>query len=172
MVQVVRAGKADETTLENLMQLYMHDFSEFDGSQISSDGRFEYPYLAQYRDEPDHHAFLFRVEGSLAGFALVKKGSEIAEDDESMDVAEFFVLRSHRLNGVGRAAFGEIVSKFPGPWIVRVQDKYQAALGFWRRVISTVSRSEFESAILDDGRRKWIVFSFETAGADGKSSVA
>ncbi len=41
MVQVMRAGKADETTLDNLLQLYLHDFSEFDGSQMSSDGRLE-----------------------------------------------------------------------------------------------------------------------------------
>ncbi len=34
MVQVVRAGKADETTLDNLLQLYLYEISAFDGSQI------------------------------------------------------------------------------------------------------------------------------------------
>jgi hypothetical protein len=47
MVQVVQAGKAEEETLNNLLQLYLHDFSEFDGGQVSSDGQFEYPYLAR-----------------------------------------------------------------------------------------------------------------------------
>jgi predicted acetyltransferase len=171
MVQVVLAGKADEETLNNLLQLYLHDFSEFDGSQISSDGWFEYPYLSRYWDEPDRYAFLFKVEGSLAGFALVKKGSEIAEDDESMDVAEFFVLRSHRLKGVGQAAFEEIVRKFPGPWIARVQDEYHAALAFWRRVIPAVASSEFGSEVIDDGRRKWIVLKFEFSDPDGAGSI-
>ena len=165
MVHVVRAGESDETTLNNLMQLYLHDFSEIDGGLISAEGLFEYPYLSTYFAKRDRHAYLIWIDESLAGFALIKKGSEIARDDQSMDVAEFFVLRSHRLKGVGRAAFGEIVRKFPGPWIVRVQEGYQAALDFWLRAISSVS-SEFESEVIDDGRRKWIVYRFETSDSD------
>jgi len=39
---VLRADDSDETALNNLMQLYLHDFSEIDGSQISADGLFDY----------------------------------------------------------------------------------------------------------------------------------
>jgi len=171
VIQVVPAGKPDETTLDNLMQLYLHDFSELDGSQISTDGRYEYPYLSTFFAEQDRHAYLFWADKSLAGFALIKKGSEIAEDDKAMDVAEFFVLRSHRMRGVGRAAFEEIVRIFPGPWIVRVQDENQAALDFWRRVIPIVSPAGFETHSAHDGRRKWIVFRFEFAERDSKGDI-
>ena len=174
MVHVVRAGESDETTLNNLMQLYLHDFSENDSSQISAEGLFDYPHLSTYFSEMDRHAFLIWIDESLAGFALIKKGSEIARDYQSMDVAEFFVLRSHRLKGVGLAAFGEIVRMYPGPWIIRVQDGYQAALAFWRRAIPAVVISEFESEIIEDGRRKWMVFRFETSNSDhiGSPSLA
>lgn len=170
MIQVVSAGKPDEATLDNLMQLYLHDFSEIDGGLISADGRYEYPYLSTYFTTGDRYAYLIWSDESLAGFALIKTGSEIARDDQSMDVAEFFVLRSHRLKGVGRAAFGEIVRKFPGPWIVRVQEGYQAALDFWPRAISSVS-TDFDSEVIDDGRRKWIVFRFEFAGSDSNGGI-
>ena len=35
MVRVVHAGKADEVTRKNLMQLHLHDFGEFDGSPLN-----------------------------------------------------------------------------------------------------------------------------------------
>ncbi len=171
MVQVVPAGKPDETTLSNLMQLYLHDFSELDGSRISAEGRFEYPYLSAYFSEPDRHAYLIWADESLAGFALIKKGSEIAEDDQPMDVAEFFVLRGHRMRGVGRAAFEEIVRSFPGPWTVRVQDENQAAINFWRRVIPAVSSAGFDTNIVNDGQRNWTVFGFDSAGSDSRGDV-
>jgi len=171
VVQVVRAGKPDETTLNNLMQLYLYDFSELDSSRISPEGRFEYPYLSAYFSEPDRHAYLIWAEKLLAGFALIKKGSEIAEDDRAMDVAEFFVLRGHRMRGVGRAAFEEIVRSFPGPWTVRVQDENQAALIFWRRVIPAVSSAGFDANIANDGQRDWTVFRFESAGSDSRGDL-
>ncbi len=171
MVQVVRAGKPDEITLNNLMQLYLHDFSEFDRSQISSEARFEYPYLTTYFAEPDRHTYLIWAEESLAGFAVIKKGSEIAEDDKAMDVAEFFVLRSRRMRGVGRAALERIVSKFPGPWIIRVQDENQAALEFWHRVIPAVSAAGFTMHVANDGQRNWTVFRFEYVASKSKRDL-
>ena len=169
MVEVIRAKKSDEAVLDNLLQLYLLEFSEFDGGQVSNDGRFEYPHLTQYWDEPDRHAFLFKVDGAPVGFALIKKGSEIAGDNQSMDVAEFFVLQTLRRQGLGRAAFGEIVRMFPGTWIVRVVDGYEAALAFWRRAIQSVAASGFDSEAIDDGQRKWIVFSFAYAVSDAGS---
>lgn len=171
MIQVVRAKKSDEAALDNLLQLYLLEFSEIDGSQPSNDGRFEYPHLGQYWDEPDCHAFLFEMEGSLAGFALIKRGSEIANDSKSMDVAEFFVLHAHRRKGVGRAAFGDIVRMFPGPWIVRVLEEYETALAFWRHTLPAVANAEFDRETMDDGQRKWIVFSFESGGSDSTDGI-
>jgi len=169
VVEVIRAKKSDEANLENLLQLYLLEFSEIDGSQVSNDGRFEYPHLTQYWGEPDRHPFLFKVDGAPAGFALVKKGSEVVGDDKSMDVAEFFVIRNQRLKGTGRTAFKEIVRMFPGPWIVRVVDGYEKALAFWRRAIPSVATSGFDSEAIDDGQRKWIVFSFAYAVSDAGS---
>ena len=153
-----------------MLQLYLLEFSDIDGSQVSNDGQFEYPHLTQYWDEPDRHPFLFKVDGAPVGFALIKKGSEIVGDNQSMDVAEFFVLQTLRRQGLGRAAFREIVRMFPGPWIVRVVDGYESALAFWRNAIPDIASLGFDSKLIDDGQRKWDVFSFETVDSRNVST--
>jgi predicted acetyltransferase len=159
-VEVLPAEEADRPIVRNLLQLYLHDFSEYDGNLVAADGRYEYPYLSRYWEDRDRHPFLIRAEGELGGFALIKKGSELAGDKQAMDVAEFFVLRGHRRKGIGREAFQQILDMFPGPWVVRVQDGIPGALAFWDRVISKAADGRIARAEIADGDRDWIVFRF------------
>jgi hypothetical protein len=89
--------------LANLLELYAHDFSEFQPLDIGPDGRFGYKSLPLYWSESNRHPFLIRSGGKLAGLALVKRGSEISDRQEVWDMAEFFILRGcrrHRIGGV------------------------------------------------------------------------
>ena len=52
-VRVISAKKSQAPVLTNLMQLYLHDFSEFSGETTNPDGRYEYPYLEHYWADPD-----------------------------------------------------------------------------------------------------------------------
>jgi predicted acetyltransferase len=62
------------------MQLYLYDFSEMCGDDCDERGLFEYEYLPRYWIEPERHPFLIRVDGKLAGFALVREMVERGED--------------------------------------------------------------------------------------------
>ena len=159
-VEVRAAGETDQPTIRNLLQLYLHDFSECDGNSVDAEGLFQYPRLSQYWEDHDRHAFLITVDGVVAGFALVKKGSELARDMEAMDVAEFFVLRGWRRKGVGTSAFRELVRRFPGNWLVRVQDPNTGALAFWNRTILDLVHSATSRETVNDGERVWSVFRF------------
>ena len=56
----------------------------------------------------------------MAGFSFVTRGSPASDDPETLDVAEFFVLRGWRRSGVGRRAAPLLWDRLPGPWTVRV----------------------------------------------------
>ena len=73
-MEVVAATPEQEPILANLLELYVHDFSEFLDLDIGEDGRFGYPSLSLYWSEPGRHPFLIRADGKLAGLALVKRG--------------------------------------------------------------------------------------------------
>jgi hypothetical protein len=77
-IEIISASLEQAPILANLLELYAHDFSEFHGIALGEDGRFGYRSLPLYWSEPGRHPFLVRIKGKLAGFALVKKGSEIS----------------------------------------------------------------------------------------------
>jgi len=127
-VEVVEALDDDRTVIRRLLQLYHYDFSEFDGSDVNLHGEYLHRYFDEYWTGSDRRAFLFRVEGALAGFALVFTG-------EPHDIAEFFVMRKYRGRGVGAQAAASLFGRFPGRWTVRQQLTNPAATAFWRKAI-------------------------------------
>ena len=162
-VEVIPARPEQAPILANLLELYAHDFSEFIDLTLGPDGRFGYERLDLYWEEPGRHPFIITAGGHLAGFAFVRKGSEISDDADVWDMAEFFVVRGFRRLGVGMRAAHEVWRKFPGKWEVRVIDRNQKAKEFWRRAINEFLGEAVEPTPLAKGARAWHVFSFETA---------
>lgn len=139
-VEIVEAAIADKPALNRLLELYLHDFSEFDGADVDAHGLFAYPHLDHYWTEPKRHPFLFRVDGRWAGFALVHSGAP-------HDMAEFFVMRKYRRRGVGMQAARALFARFRGEWQVRQVKQNRAATIFWREAIPVA----FEEGATESG---------------------
>ena len=77
LARVIPATRDQEPILANLLELYIHDFSEILPMELGPDGRFGYKDLSNYWIEPDRHPFLITVDEKLAGLVLVKKGSAL-----------------------------------------------------------------------------------------------
>jgi hypothetical protein len=78
IVDVIPAAPEQEAILANLLELYMHDFSEFVGLKLDANGRFGYERLPLYWKESNRYPFLIMVNGHWAGFVFVRKGSRIS----------------------------------------------------------------------------------------------
>ena len=142
------AEPEQKPVLENLFQLYTHDFSDFwagrEDGELQEDGRFpQYIHLDSYWTEADRTPILIRVEGFLAGFALI---NDVSHSGLPVDhaVAEFWVARKHRRFGVGLAAAVKILGHRPGQWEMAVARANSAALPFWRRVAAEVAGPHVE----------------------------
>ena len=107
---------------------------------MDADGRYGYRLLDAYWTDPTRRPFLVRVDGHLAGFALVRTG-------DPHDMAEFFVMRKYRRSGVGIDAARAVFARFPGPWQTRQQFENVGATKFWRQAIPV----GFEEAENDEG---------------------
>lgn len=161
-VTLVRATERDAPLLANLLELYVHDLSSAFDVEIGADGRFGYDKLPLYWKEPDCR-WAHRIErgGRVAGLALVVRGSPASDDPDVLDVAEFFVLRRQRRSGVGREAAFQLWDAMPGRWIVRVWERNEAALAFWRETIGAYAPAAF----VEERRPRlpgWRVFAFES----------
>ena len=160
-VELTAATHTDRERIENLMELYSHDFSEILGLTPREDGRFGYPDLERYWNEPGRFPFIIRADRQLAGFALVQRGSRISGDPDVYDVAEFFVVRGLRRHGVGSAAAVRVFESFPGTWEIRVMEQNVGAAVFWERTISALTHGAFESCAWRSERgRNFRVFRF------------
>ena len=139
-LDIAIASLAERPVLENLAQLYIHDFSElFAGTpraDLSDDGRYlvDIP-LADWWQLPDHIPLLLRFNGLLAGFALLNTTTHSgAAADRNM--AEFFVVRKYRRQGLGLAAAQAIFDRYPGRWEAAVIRGNAGARAFWQRAVT------------------------------------
>lgn len=138
-LELVRAAASDAAAIQNLLQLYTHDFSEhWAGTlkgELGPDGRFpDYP-LDAYWQRAGWRAFLITVDDAPAGFALLTDESRSSRP-VAHTFAEFFVVRKHRGQGLGRLAARQLILANIGQWEVAVARKNRAALAFWRRTIA------------------------------------
>ena len=161
-LQVIPAAAEQEPVLSNLLELYAHDFSEFRNLDIGEDGRFGYRSLPLYWSEPDRHPFLVRMDGKLAGLALVKRGSEVSGNDAVWDMAEFFVIRGCRRRGIGTQAAHKVWRRFPGLWEIRVMQANVSAQHFWAGAISIFMGEVIHAVQIEHADEYWSLFSFES----------
>jgi predicted acetyltransferase len=144
-VLVTKAARFQEPILQNLLQLYTHDFSEFWAGtakgDLQADGRFAAYPLEEYWTNPQWSASLIWCDDVLAGFVLVNDHSHSGKQVDH-NVAEFFILRKHRGRAVGRLAAEIVFSQHPGSWEVAVARKNVQALSFWRKIVGGTSKAK------------------------------
>jgi predicted acetyltransferase len=138
-IEIERAGRGARLAIGNMMQLYMHDFSDFmrggDDDDLHEDGRFSgYGPLDSYWRERDRMALLIRRAGRPIGFALVN-GHTHSGLPADWNMAEFFIVRGHRRSGAGAAAADRIFSALPGQWELAVLRANTGAMAFWPSAI-------------------------------------
>ncbi len=161
-VEVVSATPEQEPILANLLELYIHDFSEFLDLDIGEDGRFGYASLPLYWSESGRYPFLIRAGGKLAGLALVEQGSTVSGSESVWDMAEFFVLRGFRGRGVGTLAAHQVWGRLPGSWEVRVMHKNALPRRFWATAISSFAGEAVQPVRIEKNGELWDLFSFQS----------
>jgi predicted acetyltransferase len=108
-----------------------------------------------FRDDRSHPLVILHA-GRPAGFALVSRPRAPARSagprpPEAPDyrLAEFFVRRTDRRRGIGRAAAALIFSRFAGRWEVSEATSNAEAVAFWRRVIMAYTRGRYDERVAD-----------------------
>lgn len=162
-VAVVRAAKAHQAAIANMFQLYVHDFSEHWRGQargeLNEDGLFDpYPHLDAYWREDDCTPLLIRAGGHMAGFALLNTHFHSGRAAD-VSMAEFFIVRKHRRDGVGLAAAKQIFASRPALWEVAVTAGNVAAQAFWRRAAAGY---DVEEIAADDEHWRGPILRFRT----------
>lgn len=140
-ITVASAVAAERPLLDGLFQFYVHDFSEFAtpgarAFEFNEAGRFgDYPHMASYWADANRWPLLIRIDGRVAGFALVNTLSHCGETIDR-NMAEFFVARRYRRDGIASDAARQIFEMHPGKWEVAVTIRNLPALAFRPKAIA------------------------------------
>jgi len=134
----------DREILNNLLEKYNYEFSQYDLLDVNKLGLYGYKYLDYYWTEKKRWAYFILADGNLAGFAMVIDLPEIEGTETDFQMAEFFVMYKYRRAGVGKRAFFQVLDKHKGRWQLRRHPKNTASVHFWNRVIDEYTTGQFE----------------------------
>jgi len=163
-ITVLPASLDDETTLRNLFQFYEYEFSRFMGWLTTSAGKFYEVDLDGCWTAPNRHPFLIRMNGDLAGFAIIdiQASSAITGEANVIEMREFFILAALQGQGIGAYAATYLFDQFPGKWEVFELLKNVEAQPFWRKVIGRYTNNQYHEAVYE--AHAGIVQSFDNSG--------
>lgn len=154
-IQIVKAKYEEKGILRNLINLYEYDVSEFSGNEPNSYGIYEYLYLDHYWtpegiEKEGRIPYLIKVNGSLAGFALLNNYSCLDRTDIDYSIVEFFVMRKWRKRGIGKATATHLWRMHPGKWEIAQERENVNAKNFWRSVITDYTNGVYEEHETDE----------------------
>lgn len=161
---VIRPARfADKPAVAAMLQPYLAGFAEFEHVEQDSDGRYVYPYLDFYWEDPNRYPFLLLAGDDTAGFALCRFDIDPLTGHDHMEIAEFFVDPGFRRQGIGGEAATRLWNLFPGRWMVRVLKSNLPAIPFWQQTIADYTKGRFTEQPPTTAVGGAITFTFESA---------
>lgn len=171
-LDIAPASDGDYGVACNLARFYFYDMAEHAGWPFPENGLFDIgDHFAPYWGKPAAKsawpaawrgfAFVVRVDGHPAGFALVQQHGEM-----QFDMGEFFIGRQYRRNAVGQRVATAMFDRFAGHWQVREMPTNVAAQAFWRKIIADYTGSAFtetQAVFPEYGSKEFVVQRFKSA---------
>ena len=134
MIELKELTEERHAIAEQFWQFFLHDLSEFRDSHPNEHGAFKRRHLEPYLvPDPDRAAYVVYGPTGPVGLALV---FGLAGNVRRFD--QFFIVRSQRRTGAGRAAAEATIRRSPGHWEVGFQNENPTAARFWRRLAADI----------------------------------
>ena len=143
-ISLLKASIEYKPVIQNLMQFYIYDFSEYVKYDVEDNGLFApYPDLEDYwKEKNNKFPYLVKKDDKYAGFVLVKFVE--SKGRKHFSIAEFFILKKYRRIGIGKSIAREVFNLHQGQWEVYQKDSNKPAQIFWKKVIEEYTRGQFK----------------------------
>ncbi|SDO75436.1 Predicted acetyltransferase [Pseudomonas arsenicoxydans] len=140
-IELHAAHRDELETIENLMQFYLYDLSEWLPLKFGDHGFFNFLPSWDYWRKPATRPFLITVDAELAGFVTMDDNTPI--DGAEYNIGYLFVSRRFRGQGVAKFVVSTLLSRFPGQWQIFHIDANQPARLFWAKVMPELADTDF-----------------------------
>ncbi|MFL0250665.1 GNAT family N-acetyltransferase [Clostridium neuense] len=139
-ISLSKVTENEKDIFYNLNQLFAYDFSELNKMDIDDNGLYQQlKDVDEYYTKDNYSSFLIKVEGKLAGLAVIK-----FMDEEGVNyLRHFFIMRKYRRLKIGERVTNMIFDMFPGKWRVSQFDFNEPAICFWRKIIGRYTEGNY-----------------------------
>lgn len=148
----------EKPLLIRLMELYNYEFSAFSNDDISEYGYYGYDHIDDYWNEEGRFPYLIRVNGKIAGFALICPHCDYRKEADARCFGEFFVMLKYRRMGVGKHVAAQLFDLHRGLWEVCFWKNNTAAGRFWKKVIEEYTNGHYQTCGTEDNRNCGFTF--------------
>ncbi|MCC8406915.1 MAG: GNAT family N-acetyltransferase [Rickettsia endosymbiont of Sceptobius lativentris] len=112
-ITILPATLVDYPLIKNMGRFYVYDMSRYCGFTsdeydwaLPQDGLYEADDYKKYFTEVDRKTYLIKVNGEIAGFALLNKVG--THDKIDWNMGEFFIIARFQNRGIGRQVAKQI----------------------------------------------------------------
>lgn len=155
------AEPQDRPALQRMLELYQHELSDVWDQDVDERGEYGYD-LDDYWSRPACRAYVVRVAGRYAGFALVTPDVILPGGEHWM--AQFFIMRKYRRHGIGAAVAMCLFDAWPGRWQVGQMPLNAPARAFWRGTIGRYAGDRYTETEITQGWWQGTLQQFESPG--------
>jgi len=138
-VRLVSAKIEQSDLIKLMMQRYLGEFAKFTEVEVDKDGQFAYRYLDHYWQSSDRHPYLVFTLEHLAGFCLVRDDQDPVQGLKYKELAELFIEKPYRRQGMGEVVLNQLLNLHPGVWRISVLKANQVGCAFWESVLKSVA---------------------------------
>ncbi|NBF11686.1 GNAT family N-acetyltransferase [Pseudomonas sp. Fl4BN1] len=147
------AARDDWPCLDNLMQFYLYELSQWLALKLGAQGLYPIQALDDYWRDPATRPWLILVDGELAGFAVVDH--QQCDSPTRCNLGYLFIARRFRRQGFGRRVAQQLLASTSGPWQLTHFDANLPAGAFWRALLADVSPTSIVAQGLPATRYRW-----------------
>jgi predicted acetyltransferase len=145
-IDLLPATQEQKAVIQNLARFYAYDLSKSCGFYDLFDWSFPETGLYEGRDlsaywKANCYPFIIRIDGELAGFAIVDKTGTTKDVDWNM--VEFFIVGKFQGKGFGSKIAIQLFNQFPGTWEVMQMPDNIPAIKFWKKVVGEYTNNNF-----------------------------
>ena len=143
---IKKISSYSDPCFKKLQQAYEAEFSPITGYKPNSHGVFDQEFLANTWSKNGYEIYLFKIDETVFGFAVVNLSSMITHDKDTRDIAEFYIEPEFRNQKLGTKLAQELFHMYPGKWEVRQLPQLQKARNFWLKAITEMKPKEFQES--------------------------
>ena len=135
MISLKIVKETERDLLWNINQKYLYEMTNFYDDPMDENGNYHYGYFDEYFIDPKRVAYFIYNDEKLIGFAMLNPYSYINQNPDYV-MAEFTIFPQYRRHHYAYEVARLILSKHPGKWEIKYNEKNIPAKRLWTKLAS------------------------------------